>query len=145
MAGEDPAEDVFVSLVQDRNGNYRLLEGMWECAGFYTQRVLDVIATMPDIGKFGQIKRSVRALLIISDMICDKAGLYRYQLGSDEHLSVLSPQIFPERKTLVSSVTITFAELDERGITPDDIEPFLLHPQMRADLPAQQIGLSYLD
>ncbi|MDY6855609.1 MAG: hypothetical protein SWO11_13045 [Thermodesulfobacteriota bacterium] len=27
----------------------------------------------------------------------------------------------------------------------DDIEPFLFHPQMRKDLPAQKIGLSYLD
>lgn len=145
VVGEDPAEDVFVSLVHDRNGDYRLLEGVWEAAGFYTQRVLDVIATMPDTGQFGQIKKSIRALLIISDMVCEKAGLHRYQLGSYEHYSALSPQILPERNALISRVTITFAELDDRGITPNDIEPFLLHPQMREDLPAQQIGLSYLD
>jgi hypothetical protein len=145
VAGEDPAEDVFVSLVQDRNGDYRLLEGVWEAAGFYTQRVLDVIATMPDTGQFGQIKQSVHALLVISDMVCEKAGLHRYQLGSDEHYAALSPRILPGCNALISRVTITFAELDERGITPNDIEPFLLHPQMRADLPAQQIGLSYLD
>ena len=145
VAGEDPAEDVFVSLVRDRNGDYRLLEGVWEAAGFYTQRVLEVIATMPETGQFGQIKKSVRALLIISDMVCEKAGLHRYQLGSDEHYSVLSPRILPGRNALISRVTITFAELDERSITPDDIKPFLLHPQMREDLPAQQIGLSYLD
>jgi hypothetical protein len=145
VAGEDPAEDVFVSLVQDRNGDYRLLGGVWEAAGFYTQRVLDVIATMPDTGQFGQIKKSVRALLVISDMVCEKAGLNRYQLGSDEHYSTLSPRMFPGRNALMSRITITFAELDEHGITPDDIEPFLLHPQMREDLPAQQIGHNYLD
>jgi hypothetical protein len=145
VAGEDPAEDVFVSLVQGRNGDYRLLEGVWEAVGFYTQRVLDVIATMPDTRQFGQIKKSVHALLVISDMVCEKAGLHRYQLGSDEHYSALSPRILPGRNALISRVTITFAELDECGITPNDIEPFLLHPQMRADMPAQQIGLSYLD
>jgi len=145
VAGEDPAEDVFVSLVQDRNGDYRLLEGVWETAGFYTQCVLDVIATMPDTGQFGQIKKSVRALLVISDMVCEKAGLHRYQLGSDEHYSALSPQILPGRNALMSRVTITFAEIDERGITPDDIEPFFLHSHMRKELPKQQIGLSYLD
>lgn len=145
VMGEDPAEDVFVSLVQDGNGDYRLLEGVWEAAGFYTQRVLDVIATMPDTGQFGQIKKSVRALLVISDMVCEKAGLRRYQLGSDEHYSALSLPIFLGRNALISRVTITFTELDECGISPDDIKPFLFHPQIRERLPAQQIGLSYLD
>lgn len=145
VAGEDPAEDVFVSLVQDRDGDYRLLEGVWESASFYTQRVLDVIATMPDTGRFGKIKKSVHALLVISDMVCEKAGLYRYQLGFDEHYSVLSQDILPGRNTLTSHVTITLAELDERGIEPDDIAPFLFHPQMREDMPTQQIGLSHLD
>jgi len=101
VAGEDPAEDVFVSLVQDRNGDYRLLEGVWEAAGFYTQRVLDVIATTPDTGHFGQVKKSVRALLVISDMVCEKARLHRYQLGSDEKYSTLSPRILPGRNALI--------------------------------------------
>lgn len=145
VMGEDPAEDVFVSLVQNGNGDYRLLEGVWEAAGFYTQRVLDVIATMPDTGQFGQIKKSVRALLVISDMVCKKAGLCRYQLGSDEHYSALTLPTFLGRNALISRVTITITELDECGITPDDIKPFLFHPQIREELPAQQIGLSYLD
>ena len=145
VAGEDPAEDVFVCLVKDGNGDYRLLEGVWEAAGFYTQCVLDVIVTMPDTGQFEQIKKSVHSLLVISDMICEKAGLHRYQLGSDEHYSALSPRMLPGRNALISRVTITFAELDERGITPNDIEPFIFQPQMREDLPTRQIGLSYLD
>jgi hypothetical protein len=145
VLGEDPAEDVFVSLVHDKDGDYRLIEGVWEAAGFYTQRVLDVIATMPDTGQFGQIKRSVRSLLIISDMVCEKAGLHRYQLGSDERHSTLLPQRLQRLRAIVSRVTITFSELDERGIIPADIEPFVFHPQMREHLPAQQIGLSYLD
>lgn len=145
MAGEDPAEDVFVSLVQDANGDYRLLGGLWEAPGFYTQRVLDVVETMPETGKYIQIKKSVRALLVISDLVCEKSKLHRYQLGSDERYSVLSPGILPGRDNLISRVTITFAELHERGITPDDIKPFLFHPQMRTDLSKQKIGLSYLD
>ena len=145
VAGEDPAEDVFVSLVQDDHGDYRLLGGVWEGAGFYTQRILDVVATMPDKGQFAQIKRSVRALLTISDMVCDKAGLQRYQLGSDERHSELSPRKLPGRNTLISRVTVTFAELAEGGIEYSDIEPFLFHPQMKSDLVAQHIGRSYLD
>ena len=145
VAGEDPAEDVFVSLVQDRRGDYRILEGVWEAAGFYTQRVLDVIATTPDSAQFRQIKKSVRSLLIISDMVCEKAGLHRYQLGSDERHSALFPRKLPGRNILISHVTITFAELDKHGISHADIEPFLFHPEMREDLSAQHIGLSSLD
>ncbi|NUN12968.1 MAG: hypothetical protein HUU55_04965 [Myxococcales bacterium] len=145
VLGEDAAEDVFVALVQDSDGDYRLLEGVWEAAGFYTQRVLDVIATMPDDRQFRRIKRSVRALLIISDMVCKRSRLHRYQLGSEKHHSTLPRPVLPERSALMSRVTITFAELDKRGITPDDLEPFLFHPQMQAALYTQRIGLSYLD
>ncbi|MCW5208636.1 hypothetical protein VU10_00155 [Desulfobulbus sp. US1] len=117
VSGEDPAEDVFVSLVYDSNGDYRLIEGAWESAGFYTQRVLDVVATMPDIKRFWQIKRRVRALLVISDIVCEKAGLCRYQLGSDELHSVLSSRMLPRRNALISRVKISFAELEEHGIS----------------------------
>lgn len=145
VSGEDPAEDVFVSLVHDRTGNYRLLEGVWEGAGFYTQRVLEVISTMPDDGRFGQIKSSFRALLCISEIVCEKAGLRRYQLGSDELYSALSRRKLPGRNALISRVMITFEELELIGIKPIDIEPFLFHPQMREEMAAQQIGSSHLD
>jgi hypothetical protein len=145
VAGEDPAEDVFVSLVQDRKGDYRLLEGVWEASGFYTQRVLDVVDQMPKTEQYSQIKKNVRAMLIISDMICEKAGLYRYQLGSEKHYSAISPRILPGRNTLISRVTITFSDMSKHGITFDDIAPFSLQPQMVADLPTRQIGHSHLD
>lgn len=145
VAGEDPAEDVFVSLVHDRTGNYRLIEGIWEAAGFYTQRVLEVISTMPDDGRFGQIRRSFRALLCVSDMVCEKSKLHRYQLGSDELYSALSRQKLPGRNALITRVMITFEELESRGIKPIDIEPFLFHPQMREEMATQQIGSSHLD
>jgi hypothetical protein len=145
VASEDPAEDIFVSLVHDRTGNYRLLEGIWEAAGFYTQRVLEVISTMPDDGRFGQIKSSFRALLCISEIVCEKAGLRRYQLGSDELYSALSRRKLPGRNALISRVMITFEELESSGIKPVDIEPFLFHPPMRDKMAAQQIGGSQLD
>ncbi len=145
VVGEDPTEDIFVSLVHDQKGNYRLLEGVWEGAGFYTQRVLEVVSTMPDKGVFEQIKRSFFALLNISDMVCEKAGLHRYQRGSDVMNRVLSPNNIPEREELISHVLVTFKELNERGITLNDIEPFICYPQLRESLPAQQIGCSHLD
>ena len=145
VLGEDPAEDIFVSLVHDDRGNYRLLEGVWQGAGFYTQRVFDVVARMPDDEEFRQIKNRFRALLIISDMVCDKAQLQRYQLGSDARHSTLLSHKLPSGKALTSRVTVTFAELNDRGIARSDIEPFLLQSHMVPEMDAQQIAGSHLD
>ena len=145
VSAEDPAEDFFVSLVHDERGNYRLFEGVWEGSGFYTQRLLDVIGTMPDDREFGQIKKCFRALLTISDMVCDKAGLQRYQLGSDAHHSALSPHKLPGGRALTARVTVTLAELSSRGITRSDIAPFVFQPQMAREMDTQQIARSHLD
>lgn len=60
VLGEDPAEDVFVSLILGESGDYRLLEGTWESAGFYTQRIFDVVFTMPDHGHYAEIKKTLK-------------------------------------------------------------------------------------
>lgn len=146
VLAEDPAEDVFVSLVQDPSGgDYRILEGIWEAAGFYTERVFEVVDTMPDTGHFSQIKRCARALLKISDIVCERSGLHRYQTGSDECCSALLSNKIPARNTLISRVVIAFEELDAHQIGPDDIAPFLLDGADRRKLAGQEVGISDLD
>ena len=145
VIGEDPAEDVFVSLVQDKQGDYRLLGGVWEGVGFNTQLFVDVIGTMPDEGVYKQIKESVHALLVISDIVCERAGLHRYQLGSENQQNILSINKVLKRDSLVSRVTIDLADLKEYGIKFTDIIPFILQPIMRCALNNQKIGASNLD
>lgn len=145
VTSEDPAEDVFIPLVWDKYGDYRIFNGVWEGAGFYTQRILEIVETMPNEGAFAQIKRSVRALLLISEILCDKAKLQRYQLGSDKRHPMLLPHKLPERNILISRVTVTLDELKKHGIQLSDIEPFLFRPQMRKDMPTQVMNASHLE
>lgn len=72
-SGEDPAEDVFVSLVATSSEDFRLLGGLWECAGFYTQCMLDIVEKMPNTGIYRELRGEVRALLVVGDLVCRKA------------------------------------------------------------------------
>jgi len=60
---EDPAEDVFVSLVSTPRGNFRVFEGIHEGNGFHLQRILNVVETMPREQPFQGIRDAVEALL----------------------------------------------------------------------------------
>ena len=132
--GEDPAEDVFASLVIGTNADYRILEGLWESAGFYTQIVYDVVQTMPSTGHWASIKRCVDAILTISEIVCQNAGISRYQTGEDEPQKVLSSRHLPGRNVLVETVRVPFESLDARGVKPDDIEPFVVAPKWKDEI-----------
>ena len=136
---EDPAEDVFVSRITFDQKDYLLLEGTYEGAAFYTQRVLDVIATAPDQGKFGAIKQNVRTMLTLSDHICRQAALQRYQLGSDERHAEISLRGLPTRDQLMSRTTFDFSSFEEYGLQRSYFEPFLLTAQRKRGIEKQSI------
>lgn len=122
---EDPAEDVFVSIVSTPAGNFKILEGIWESGTFYLQRILDVVETFPDEELFNKLKSRVYALLKLSDYICDRAGLTDYIVGQPSPLSKLQPlqvERAMERKNVVSRV-----ELKKIGLTIDELDLFLLN------------------
>ena len=145
VLAEDPAEDVFVSLVHDATADYRLFEGAWEGAAFYTQRLLNAIAKMPPDDHICRLQRTVRALLIVSDLVCANARLTRYQLGSDALPGAMLFRNLPGRATLTSRVTIPLDDLSRRGVAPADLVPLVLTPQMAAELPTQHFGCTNLD
>lgn len=142
--GEDPAEDVFTSLVIGVDRDFRIIEGLWESAGFYTQMVYDVVQTMPNEGHWAEIKRCVDAVLSISDIICQNAGLSRYQMGNDDPQKALSSRHLPGRNALVERARIPFEMLDARGVQPDDIAPFLIDPCCKDEIGNQRASQTAL-
>ena len=145
VSGEEPAEDVFVSLVYDQRADYRVLRGCWQDAGFYTQIILDVVATMPNEGPFGQIKKSIQGLLAVSDIVCGKAGLGRYEVGSEQYHATLAQEHLPSRDNLIGRATVSLAELAALGVTPTDLEPFILTSQTKSALVGQEAAYNCLD
>jgi hypothetical protein len=129
--GEDPAEDVFSSLVIGTNADFRILEGLWESAGFYTQIVYDIVQTMPDNGHWAQIKKCVEAILMVSEIVCENANVSRYQLGEDAPQRALSSRHLPSRNVLIRRVSVSFEQLETLGIKPDDIAPFIVDPEWK--------------
>lgn len=145
VSGEDPAEDVFVTLIQTEEADYRILEGIWESAGFYTQRVVNVIATMPQEGNFANLKSTVRAMLVVSEMICERAGLRRYQEGFDVRRATIATTKIGRRDALIERTSIRYQDLEARGVLKEDLAPFFLPKQAVAGLGRQQVALSEID
>lgn len=142
--GEDPAEDVFASLVIGNTTDYRILEGLWESAGFYTQIVYDIVQTMPNTGHWASIKKCVDAILTISEIVCENSGIARYQTGDDKPQKALSRRYLPGRSALVKTVRVPFEALDARSVKPDDIAPFLFDPKWKEEIGQQQASQTTL-
>ncbi|WP_116826739.1 anti-phage protein Upx [Pseudomonas syringae] len=132
VIGEDPAEDVFVSIVGNEKGDYRILEGVWEGAGFYTQLMADVVFSMPEEGYFISIKRATQALLRLSDFICASSGLRRFEPGVEANTNSLETGDL-DASVLRSRVTLTKRMLQAAGVAIADLSPFILdHTQIAA-------------
>ncbi|TPK57426.1 MULTISPECIES: zinc chelation protein SecC [unclassified Mesorhizobium] len=142
---EDPAEDIFVSLIVTPRGDFRLLEGVWESAGFYTQRLLNTLERLPDNGVFRLLRNRVYALLALSEAVCQRAGLKRYAIG-DENPHLLLPRTLRDRLGAVSQIVrFSREDLSALGISPDDLAEFGFDPRRRLDLQSDQIGNSLLE
>ena len=139
VRGEDPAEDVFVTNVSDEEGNYMLLEGIWENAGFYTQRIVDLVATLPNTPQFEPLRRSLRAVLKIADEVCKRAELRRYSLGNNMREDALKASNLPKKADLIRRVTLTSSDLEALSIEPQDLTriwgPKLDHEAMLKQAP----------
>jgi hypothetical protein len=142
---EDPPEDVFVGNIYSKRGNYRVLEGIWECATFYLQRIVNLVDSLPVQGQFKSIADTVHALLLVSDLVCERADLVRNDIGSDGRNRDLPLSLLEKSTKLRELVKIDRHELHALNIDIDLLGPFIFELPSRADLANQEISNTLLE
>lgn len=142
---EDPAEDVFVSLIVTSRGNFRVLEGIWESAGFHTQRIVKALDLLPPYPRFNGIKDCVYELLRLSDLVCERASLNRLTEGNTIPQEKISSAVLGRLSSVRRHIRFSEADLAENGISLDQLSPFAFDPSTRADLTEDNIGHSSLE
>jgi len=140
-----PAEDVFINSVYSSRGNYRILEGIWESAGFFLQRFVNIIEQLPDSGNLERFKESIHALLKLSDLLCERLGLNRYDLGNALPEAHLPRKLANDLATARRVVRFTREELILAGIEIRDLTPFIFSPRNREALLDQTISHTDLE
>jgi hypothetical protein len=142
---EDPAEDVFVTSVTTARGNFLVLEGIWETAGFYLQRFLNVIDTIPTGYGYDDLRETVYALLMLSDTVCVRATLVRWQMGAPAPQLTLPQSIANSIRDLRSLVSFTESELADLGISLDHLMEFVLPSRECEALAEEELGHTSLE
>lgn len=128
---EDPAEDGFTAVITSQRGNFRVLEGTWESASFFLQRIVNIVERMPKKGGWLAVQESVFALLALSDFVCERANLGRNVFGNSRPEVRLPKCVERQIAVVRGRVTFTVAELKKRDISVDALEPFLCRDEMR--------------
>ena len=128
---EDPTEDVFVTRVIFYGRNYRILEGLYEANGHYLQHILHVVERLPERDEFATIKRGCKALLSLSDLLCDRAGLDAFIEGSELPLKAFPITKVPTMKRLATLTTFSYRDLAAAGCDANWLGRFILSHVMR--------------
>lgn len=136
---EDPAEDVFVSNISTMRGNFLVLEGLSEGAGYFLQVFMQLVDSFPKNESYDVMREPVYALLALSDAACKRAGLSRNQLGNDIPQAKLTRQDAERISALRKCLRFSSADLRDLGVKLDDLYEFGFDPSTRANLLEQSL------
>lgn len=142
---EDAAEDVFTSNVTYEGNTFRVFEGTSEGNRFHTQLFLAMVEHMPDSGVFKTLKRSVGAILRLSDKIAERAGLPAYILGDVAPRSLIGKPDKAFSTEMRSRVVFSTADLAALNISRRDLAPFIVAQDDFRNLPDFSVGHTPLE
>lgn len=128
---EDPSEDVFVGRVYFEGINYRILEGLAEANCHHLQHILTAVENIPDRGVYVTLKQSCRAMLTLSDLVCDRSELEAFCCGGEYGLDALPVSDLPTLKTLAARVTFSDDDLARAGVSRQSLGRFCLARSQR--------------
>lgn len=134
VAYEDPAEDVFSSIVSTQTGNYRIFAGVDEANAFYLQRILNVIEGTPRNKEFDILRGRVAAMLRISEEVAERLGIDKYELGQLLPLQEIPPLLSEEISRRTAALRFTSEDLESLNISEEDLAPFLFSFDFRNEL-----------
>ena len=142
---EDPPEGLFVGLIRSSRGDFMVLEGSWECPTFYLQRFVDIIEKTSDEGNIVPFKEAIYGALRMSDAICKRAQLSRYEAGARFGANELSNSILRQMRRRSLALTFSKSELEKIGVDPVLTSAFVRRPEAYQTLPREPVGGSGLD
>lgn len=122
---EDPPEDVFVMNVISRNGDFRVLGGLWEAPDAGTNLLIESVETYGADPQLSWLKPAYE-LLRFSDLVLSRAGLNRWDSEPSQAQAELSSVSDAEIGSWMDRVMFTREDLVDKGIDPSLLECFIL-------------------
>jgi hypothetical protein len=142
---EDPSEDVFVSLVNTPRGNFRVFDGIREGNGFYLQRILNIVESIPSTGRFLEIREAVEGILKLSEAVANRVGLAEGLLGQEMPLRGVPKRILNQIALRRSALQFSQSELRELQISESVLATFEFRPSLRTAILSQSPGNTELE
>jgi hypothetical protein len=137
---EDPAEDVFVSLVSTPRGNFRVFEGIREGTGFHLQRILNVLESMPVEQPFLGIRDTAESLLKLSEAVAERAGVKEGTLGEEMPLRAVPKRVLHQLPSRRRFIQFSQSDLDRLHIPKSLLSEFEFPSDLRRAILEQSAG-----
>ena len=145
-AKEDSAENVFVSRVFDGDENYLIFESLCESSAFHLQRFINILENNEDnipsnmVKPFSDLKRAVRALLIMSDEIVRRSKLSAFDLGAESPPDTISMDLVCRGEQANGRIVFQREDFAHLDIELEDIKRFILDEKHYEKLQYENYG-----